>query len=88
MNAAPCNPARLGYTCCRGFENLYSGPRPDRSGFFVPPRPDFVFGLEGRGIPKYSPPFCSGFEPPSRPSSGIASISKIYRRPHGQQCPL
>lgn len=46
-----CTMHRLAYTDSRGVETSDSGtPHPSDCGFFVPPRPDSVYGLEGRGI--------------------------------------
>lgn len=37
MNAAPCAPARLGYTSIKRLRNAYlSGTRPDSCGIFMP----------------------------------------------------
>lgn len=50
MNA-PCNSPTPAYNRGRGVRNLIGGPRTRQTcGFFVPPRPDFVHGLEGREI--------------------------------------
>ena len=85
MNA-PCTLPTAAYNDSRGVRNLSSGLRTRQTcGFFVPPRLDFVYGLEGWEIPKYPPPFLSGSEPPSHPLPGIASTSEISRSArHGQ----
>lgn len=82
----PCTLLQPAYTNHRGVRNLDSGLRTRQTcGFFVPPRLDSVYGLEGRGISQYPPPFYRGSEPPSRPLPGIASTSEIDRSAsHGQ----
>lgn len=51
MNAAHCNGPALAYNHRRGVRNLIGGPRTRQTcGFFVPPRPDSIYGLEGQGI--------------------------------------
>lgn len=77
MNAAYCPALRPTYNGRRGVRNLVSGNRTRQTcGIFVPPRLESVYGLEGREILEYPPPFLRGSEPPSRPLLAIASIQK------------
>ena len=84
MNA-PCTLPRPAYTDLRGVRNLYSGLRTRQTcGFFVPPRLDSVYGLEGREIPEYPPPPVAVLNLQAAPYRASLN-SEIYRSAnHGQ----
>lgn len=84
---ATCNGPALAYNHWRGVRNLIGGPRTRQTcGFFVPPCPNSVHGLEGREIPNTRRRSYAVLNLQAAPFQGIASTSENDRSAsHGHQ---
>jgi len=84
MNA-PCTLPTAAYNDSRGVRNLSSGLRTRQTcGFFVPPRMEYLYGLEGREIPNTRRRL-SRFLTSKPPLLGIAQFRKSIEGHHGQK---
>ena len=84
MNAS-CTLSQSAYNHRRGVETSDSGTRTRKTcGFFVPPRMEYLYGLEGREIPNTRRRL-SRFLTSKPPLLGIAQFRKSIEGHHGQK---